>query len=43
MGLSVLGIADRLVTLVDDVNLKDASLLVSKAFGLGTEGAAGRR
>ena len=35
--------ADGLVTLVDQVNLKGASLLVRKVFGLGTEGAGGRR
>ena len=43
MGLSVLRMADGLVTLVDEVNLKGASLLVRKVFGLGPEGAGGRR
>ena len=38
MGLSVLRMADGLVTLVDEVNLKGASLLVRKVFGLGAEG-----
>ena len=42
MGLSVLRMADGLVTLVDKVNLKGASLLVRKAFGLRAEGG-GRR
>ena len=42
MGLSVLSMADGLVTLVDEVNLKGASLLVRKVFGLGAEGAGGR-
>ena len=42
MGLSVLRMADGLVTLVDEVNLKRASLLARKVFGLGAEGA-GRR
>ena len=32
MGLSVLRMADGLVTLVDEVNLKGASVLVSKVF-----------
>ena len=36
MGLS-------LVTLVDEVNLKRASRLVRKVFGLGAEGAGRRR
>ena len=35
MGMSVLRMADGLVTLVDEVNLKGASLLVRKVFGLG--------
>ena len=35
--------AGGLVTLVDEVNLKGASLLVRKVFGLGVEGARGRR
>ena len=35
MGLSVLRMADGLVTLVDEVNLKGASLLVRKVFGWG--------
>ena len=43
MGLSVLRITDRLVTLVDEVNLKGASLLVRKVFGLGAEGTGGHR
>ena len=43
MGLSVLRMADGLVTLVDEVNLKGASLLARKVFGLGTEGAGGCR
>ena len=43
MGLSVLRMADGLVTLVDEVNLKGASFLVSRIFGLGAEGAGGRR
>ena len=43
MGLSVLRMADGLVTLVDEVNLKGASFLVRKVFGLGAEGAGGRR
>ena len=43
MGLSVLRMADGLVTLVDEVNLKGASLLVRKVFGLGAEGTEGRR
>ena len=43
MGLSVLRMADGLVTLVDEVNLKGASLLVRKIFSLGAEGAGGRR
>ena len=43
MGLSVLRMADSLVTLLDEVNLKGASLLVRKVFGLGAEGAGGRR
>ena len=37
MGLSVLRMADGLVTLVDEVNLKGASLLVRKVFGLEAE------
>ena len=41
--LSVLRMADGLVTLVNEVNLKGTSLLVSKVFGLGAEGAGGRR
>ena len=32
MGLSVLRMADGLVTLVDEVNLKRASLLARKVF-----------
>ena len=43
MELSVLKMADGLVTLVDEVNLKGASLLVRKVFGLGTEDPGGRR
>ena len=43
VGLSVLGMADGLVTLVDEMNLKGAALLVRKVFGLGAEGAGGRR
>ena len=43
MGLSVLRIADGLVIWVDEVNLKGASLLVRKVFGLGAEGAGGHR
>ena len=43
MGLSVLRMADGLVTLVDEVNLKGGSLLVRKVFGLGAEGAGGRK
>ena len=43
MGLSVLRMADGLVTLVDEVNLKGASLLVREVFGLVAEGAGGRR
>ena len=43
MGLSVLRMADGLVTLVDEVNLKGASLLVRKVFGLGAESSGGRR
>ena len=43
VGLSVLRMADGLVTLVDRVNLEGASLLVRKVFGLGAEGAGGRR
>ena len=43
MGLSALRMADGLVTLVDEVNLKGASLLVRKVFGLGAEGAGGLR
>ena len=35
--------ADGLVTLVDEVNLKGASLLVRKVFGLRAEGEGGRR
>ena len=35
MGLSVLRMADGLVTLVDEVNLKGTSLLIRKVFGLG--------
>ena len=42
LGLSVLRMADGLVTLVDVVNLKVASLLVRKDFGLGAEGVGGR-
>ena len=42
MGLSILRIADGLVTLVNEVNLEGASLLVRKAFGLRAEGAGGR-
>ena len=34
-----LRMADGLVTLVDEVNLKGASLLVRKILGLGAEGA----
>ena len=37
MGLSVLRMEDGL-TLVDEVNLKGASLLVRGVFGLGAEG-----
>ena len=43
MGLSVLRMAYGLVTLVDEVNLKGASLLVRKVFGLEAEGAGGHR
>ena len=43
MGLSVLRMADGLETLVDEVNLKGASLLVRTVFGLGAESAGGRR
>ena len=43
VGLSVLRMADGLVTLVDEMNLKGASLLVRKVFGLEAEGAGGRR
>ena len=43
MGLSVLRMADGLVTLVDQVDLKGASLLVRKAFWFGAEGIGGRR
>ena len=32
-----------MVTLVDEVNLKGASLLVRKGFGLGADGTGGRR
>ena len=39
VGLSVLRMADGLVTLEDEVNLKGASLLVRKVFGLWAEGA----
>ena len=42
VGLSVLRMADGLLTLVDEVNLKGASLLVRKVFGLLAEGAGGR-
>ena len=35
--------ADGLVTLLDEVNLKGASLLARKVFGLGAEGTGGRR
>ena len=42
MGLSVLRMEDALVTLADEVNLKGASLLVRKVFGLGAEGAGAR-
>ena len=35
--------ADGLVTLVDEVNLKAASLLVRRVFSLGAEGAGGHR
>ena len=35
MGLSVLRMADGLMTLVDEVSLKGASFLVRKVFGLG--------
>ena len=38
-GLSVLRMADGLVTLVDKGNLKGASLLVRKVFGLGGQRA----
>ena len=43
MGLSVLRMADGLMTLVDEVNLKGASLLVRRVFASGAEGAGGRR
>ena len=43
MGLSVLKMADGLMTLVDEVNLKGASFLVGRVFGLGAEGAGGRK
>ena len=43
MGLGVLRMADGLVTLVDEVNLKGASHLVRKIFGFRAEGAGGRR
>ena len=43
MGLSVLRMADGLMTLVDGVNLRGASLLVRGVFGLGAEGTGGRR
>ena len=43
MGLSVLRMADGLVTLVDEVKLKGGSLLVRRVFGLGAEGARGHR
>ena len=43
MVLSVLRMADSLVTFVDEVSLKGASLLVRKVFGLGAEGTGGRR
>ena len=43
MGLSVLRMADGLVTLVDEVDLKGASLLLRGVFGLGAEGTGGRR
>ena len=35
VGLSVLSVADGLVTLVDEVNLKGASLLVRKVLWFG--------
>ena len=39
MGLSVLiRMADGLVTLLDEVNLKGASLLARKVFGFGSRG-----
>ena len=41
MGLSAVRMADGLVTLVDEVNLKGASLLVRKVFCLREEGAGG--
>ena len=41
--LSGLRMADGLVTLVDEVNLKGASLLLRKVFGLGEEGTGGRK
>ena len=37
-GAECLKIADGLVTLVDEVNLKGASLLARENFGLGAEG-----
>ena len=43
LGLSVLKMVDGLVTLVDEVNLKGASLLVRRGFGLRAESAGGRR
>ena len=43
MGLSVLRMADGLVTLVDEVNLNGASFWVRKVFGLGAEGAGARK
>ena len=43
MGLSVLRMANGLVTLVDEVNLKGASLSIRKVFGLGAEGTGGCR
>ena len=41
MGLSVLKMVDGLVTLVDEVNLKGASLLVRRGFGLGQRAQEG--
>ena len=43
VGLSVLRMADGLVTLTDEVNLEGSSLLVRKVFGLGAEGTGGNR